>query len=123
VPTGSRMTCEDEQRMSHEKVLEFTAVTSSGQAFDINFPLHEHTRSDKEVSDLLTSLLDSISAFTTSSHAISDGDILQALAMSLAIRARLVDETGDTSRPLLHELIDTAVDAARDARAYRAARA
>lgn len=109
--------------MSHEKVLEFTAVTSSGQAFDISFPLHEHTRSDRGVSDLLASLLDTISACTTTTRSISDGDILQALAMSLAIRARMVDETGNTSRPLLHELIDTAVDAARDARAYRAARA
>ena len=109
--------------MLNDKVLEFTAVTSSGQAFDINFPLHEHTRSDMGVSDLLTSLLDSISTFTTTTHAISDGDILQALAMSLAVRARMVDETGNTSRPLLHELIDTAVDAARDARVYRAARA
>jgi hypothetical protein len=109
--------------MRHDKLLEFTAVTSSGQAFDIRFPLHEHTRSDEGVSDLLTALLDSISSFTTTTHAISDGDILQALAMSLAVRARMVDETGDTSRPLLHELVDSAVDAASDARAYQAARA
>ncbi len=106
-----------------KKILQFTAVTSSGRAFDIGFPLHEHTRSDQGVSDLLTALLDSISAFTTTTHAISDGDILQALAMSLAVRARMIDETGSTSRQLLHELIDVAADASRDARVHQAARA
>ena len=107
----------------YDKVLAFTAVTSSGRAFDIHFPLHEHTRSDQGVSDLLTSLLDSISAFTTGSDAISDGDILQALVMALAVRARMIDETGNTSRQLLHELVDVAVDAASGAHTYRAARA
>lgn len=108
---------------SYDKVLEFTAITSSGRAFDINFPLHVHTRSDKGVSELLTALLDSISDFTTRSAPVSDGDILQALAMSLAVRARMVDETGETSRQLLHELIDVAVDATCDAQVYQAARA
>jgi hypothetical protein len=109
--------------MRHDKLLAFTAVTSSGEAFDIRFPLHEHTRSDESVSELLTAVLDSISSFTSTTHGISDGDILQALSMSLAVRARMVDETGDTSRPLLHELVDTAVDATCHARAYQAARA
>ena len=39
---------------NYDKILEFTAVTSSGRAFDINFPLHEHTRSARGVSDLVT---------------------------------------------------------------------
>lgn len=108
---------------SYPRSLQYTAVTSSGRVFEFDFPLHQHTRSDKSVSDLLTSLLECTSTFTNGDHAMSDGDILQALVMGLAVRARMVDETGDTSRQLLHELVDIAIDATSEARVYQAARA
>jgi len=42
--------------------LPYTAVTSAGEAFDIQFPLHSETRSAEAVADLLTSVLGAISA-------------------------------------------------------------
>ncbi len=42
-------------------ILSFTAVTSGGVAYDVEFPLHPLTRSTQGVSDLLTALLETIS--------------------------------------------------------------
>lgn len=44
-----------------QQILQFVAVTSSGRAFDIDFPLHPQTQSAPAVSDLVTRLLDTIS--------------------------------------------------------------
>ncbi len=105
-------------------VLDFTAVTSGGQAFDIKFPLHAETRSGETVANLVSALLETISRATEEEASkLSDGDILQALAMTLAVRARIHDPQLQLTRVLAHELTETAMDAARDAVAYRAARA
>jgi hypothetical protein len=104
-------------------VLGFTAVTSGGDAYDIAFPLHPETRSGQAVSDVVSAALEAISGTLEQHGDLSDGDILQGLAMTMAIRARLVDASPDTSRRLMHELVERAFDAARDAESYPAARA
>ena len=102
--------------------LTYSAVTSGGRAFDIEFPLHPETRSHEAVSEMLTSLLETLSKTVESRKDVSDGDVLQALAMTLAIRGRMVDASPETLRSLVAQLFETAFDAAESARIYTAAR-
>lgn len=103
--------------------LSFTAVTSGGQAFDIDFPLHPATRSADGVADLLADMLASLSHHLEDQHALSDGDVLQALAMLLAIRARMTSPNAEAIEALVIQLFRDAHDAVCRASSYRAGRA
>ena len=105
------------------KTLLFTALTSGGRAFDVNFPLHPQTRSAEAVSEMITSLLESLSQQVEGRQDVSDGDILQALAMTLAVRARMVDADAHSTLALINELVEAAHRAAHEATPYEAARA
>lgn len=103
--------------------LDYTAVTSGGRALDIRFPLHPETQAHSHVSDMLSNTLDAINAEVQGGQEISDGDVLQALAMALAVRARMIDAPPATCLRLMHELVDGAYAAALQAKVYSAARA
>ena len=105
------------------KALVFTALTSGGQAFDVNFPLHPQTRSAEAVSEMITALLAALSQKVGGRQDVSDGDVLQALAMTLAVRARMVDADGHSTLALVNELLESAHRAAQEATTYEAARA
>ncbi len=105
------------------KTVTFTAVTSGGRALDIDFPLHRETRSSDGVSAMATALLDAITRTLESSKGMSDGDLLQSLAMTLAIRARMLDVPPESARTLVFELVESALQAARSARTYAVGRA
>ena len=105
-----------------DQQLQFVAVTSGGRAFDIEFPLHPQTRSPETVSDLVTRLLGAISDVTGGGD-VSDGDILQALAMTSAIRGRMIDARPDDVVGLQQALYECAWDAVSAAASYPAARA
>jgi len=107
-------------------VLEFTALTDSGRALDIAFPLHPQSGSPEAVAGLITALLQGVSAQVAQHADLSAGDVLQALAMTMAIRGRLMDDgsdAGEQLRQLQHELLDVAQEAVREAREYRSGRA
>ena len=114
IPTGTVM---------HREILQFVAVTESGQAFDIDFPLHPETRSGQSVSDLMTRLLEVISTHVQDSGEVSDGDILQALAMTAAIRGRMLGGESAVVGDLTRQLYDDAWRAVGAARDYAAGRA
>lgn len=102
--------------------LPYTAVTGAGEAYDIQFPLHSETRSAQAVADLLTGVLGAISARVEAGRDVSDGDVLQALAMAMAVRARMVSVPPKTSLNLMHGLVDSSFAATLDAARYQAAR-
>ncbi|TCS71711.1 hypothetical protein EDC61_10854 [Sulfuritortus calidifontis] len=104
-------------------ILSFTAISASGQAYDIDFPLHPQTRSAQAVSDLLGAVLDAISRRAQDGRDLSDGDVLQALAMALAIRARMVGGSAESAAALVSELCDSAFTAAYAAAPYATGRA
>ena len=104
------------------QAMQFVAVTSGGTAYDIEFPLHPQTRSPEAVSELVTALLAAVSA-QTGNGVVSDGDILQALAMTSAIRGRMIDGKAQAIAGLSHELFDTAWEAVQAASSFKAARA
>lgn len=107
--------------------LSYTAVTRQGEAYDIHFPLHPETRSPDMVSGILTRTLAAITTEVdtqaTAGGGVSDGDILQSLAMAMAVRARLVDAPPAVSVRLMHGLVDQAFAATLDASSYRAGQA
>jgi len=105
------------------KRLAYTAVTSSGLAYEIRFPLHQETRSQEAVADMMSAILETVSVKLADHATVSDGDVLQALAMTMAIRARLVDATPAVSLRLMHGLIDQAFAAALNADEFAAGRA
>jgi len=109
-------------KVAHE-VLQFVALTSGGRAFDIEFPLHPQTQSAAAVSDLVTRLLDIISELAKDRTDVSDGDILQALAMTSAIRGRMLDADQAEIAELNRFLQDLAWQAVSAASSYAAARA
>lgn len=103
--------------------LTFTAITSGGVAYDIHFPLHPQTRSAQGVSELITALLETVSRVVNDCRELSDGYVLQALCLTLAVRARMVGALPDSTRELVIELFDAAYEAARAAPPYGAGRA
>ena len=105
------------------QILQFVAVTEGGRAYDIAFPLHPETRSGQSVSDLVTRLLEVISAHVQGDGDVGDGDILQALAMTAAIRGRMVDGEPEVLQGLTRQLYDDAWNAASAAQDYPAGRA
>jgi hypothetical protein len=105
------------------RTLAITAVTASGRAYDIDFPLHPETRSAEGVGALVTDLLDCLSRGLAARREVSDGDVLQALAMTLAVRARMLGADPESTTELVRALFDTAYAAARAAPAYASGRA
>lgn len=102
--------------------LKYTAVASSGRAFEMDFPLHPDTRSGDDVSDMMTALLQALSSTLEARQEVSDGDVLQALAMTMAVRSRVIDVDPEVVQRLSHALLDSAFDAAREAHSYDAPR-
>lgn len=78
------------------KRLPYRATTASGNQFDFDFPLHPETGSAVHVSNLLDSVLATLDREIRQLGPMSNGDVLQALAMALAVRTRILP--GDPQR-------------------------
>ncbi len=94
-----------------EKTLPFTAV-QPGFAKQINFPLHPETVDGIRVGGMLEALLRALSREITANGRVSDGDVLQALCMTLAIRMHMVEAPIGTVQQVVAQLLehaDTAV--------------
>lgn len=105
------------------QTLAITAVTASGSAYDIDFPLHPETRSAEGVGALVTDLPGCLSMTLAGRRDVSDGDVLQALAMTLAVRARMLGASPQSTSELVRELFETAYAGARAAAPYASGRA
>ena len=73
------------------KKLPYTAVTASGDHISFLFPLHPLTESPERVAGLSTRVRDAIDQADQRDGRASDGDIIQALRMALAVRSRMVE--------------------------------
>jgi hypothetical protein len=105
------------------KSVSYTVVTNNGRAFDVSLPLHLQTRSETGVAQMVTELLATLSSYLGSNRNVSDGDVLQALAITLAIRARMLSATQESTASLIEDLFGTAYAAARAAPPYIVGRA
>lgn len=97
--------------MRDSRTLPFRATTESGKRLDIEFPLHPGTEEVVRVNQLVTAVLDALDRDLKLAGQTSNGDILQALAMVTAIRARLLPGDFGQAQSLVAELLATAMDA------------
>lgn len=72
------------------KRLPYRATTTSGNQFDFEFPLHPETGSAVHVANLLDAVLATLDREIRQAGAMSNGDVLQAIAMALAVRTRML---------------------------------
>ena len=95
--------------------LPYRAVAASGRNFDIAFPLHPETAARADVADLLTVVLHALDRHIRNRPALGNGDVLQALAMAMAVRTLPIPAPVTVVGPLALDLLATALDAAERA--------
>lgn len=91
--------------------LPFTARTATGDTLDIEFPLHPETRDAVRVDQLVSALLEVIDKDLAVAGETGNGDVLQAVAMTMAIRAGIIHAPHETVERLSKQLLRTALDA------------
>lgn len=70
--------------------LPYRAVTSSGSVIDVAFELHPETVSSGRVGEVLSAILNALDAQVEGGRTAANGDVLQAVAMALALRAEML---------------------------------
>lgn len=95
--------------------LPYRVETATGDVIDIDFPLHADTGSPMRVNQMLTAVLDTLDRDIKVCGETANGDVLQALAMALAVRARMIHAPGEVTAQLADGLLKTASAAANRA--------
>jgi len=91
--------------------LPYSVVTDTGDTFDIAFPLSEHTQDRVRVHQLLTTIMNALASDLKVMGEVSNGDILQAATMAVAIRARMIHAPEETLRSIVADLMQTSLEA------------
>ncbi len=91
------------------KRLPYKAKTASGNEFDFEFPLHANTDSAVNVANLLSSVLATLDREIGHIGRVGNGDVLQALAMALAVRTRMLSGDEAMLNGLAAELVEAAL--------------
>lgn len=95
--------------------LPFTAH-SQGRILDIDFPLHALTGDAGNVGAMLEDIMAALTQrIEADGSDVSDGDVLQALTMALAIRMHMVKAPPAAVRQLVAEALEWADDAVEEA--------
>jgi hypothetical protein len=97
------------------KRLPYRVQTQTGDVFEIEFPLHADTRDAVRVDQLVTGILQAVDRDFAIASEMSNGDVLQALAMAMAIRARMIYAPNGITERLAGNLLTKALDAAAGA--------
>ena len=92
-------------------MLPYQLLTEFGEELDIDFPLHEQTVSAIDVAQILTAVLEAVDNELQIMDDPSNGDVLQAMAMALAIRTRIVPVPFDVAKELGIELAQVSLNA------------
>ncbi len=99
------------------KKLPYRAETGTGTIFEIEFPLHRETGDAVRVAQLVSHVLDAVDKDIAVAGETSNGDVLQALAMAIAIRAEMIHApratTGDLAKRLLSDALAAMAESAR----------
>lgn len=98
--------------------LPYRVETATGDVIDVTFALDDETASAMRVNQMLTAVLDALDRDIKVCGDTANGDVLQALAMALAVRARMIHAPTDVTARLAEDLLRRANEAA--ARAERA---
>lgn len=100
------------------KLMPYRLTTEFGEEVQVDFPLHEQTESAVRVAQLLTAVLGTVDRELKLYGDVGNGDLLQALAMALALRARVVPVPFDVSREVCAELTQSALAAVAQSAFY-----
>jgi len=92
--------------------LPYDVTTATGEKIAFEFPLHAETRSAMRVSQLLTAVLGVVDRELRVLGNTANGDVMQALAMALAVRTAMLHAPYSVGRQLATELAATALAAA-----------
>ena len=92
------------------RTLPYKVTTATGNQLEFEFPLHPQTVSPVQVSQLLTAVLAALDREIKLLGQVGNGDLLQALAMALAARSRMLGG-GEPVEKLSRELLDAALSA------------
>ena len=85
-------------------------TTAMGDKFSFNFKLNEYTADPIKVSNLLSSVLATLDNEIKLLGETSNGDVLQGLAMALAIRSKIIHGADDTTQRLVKSLVKEALE-------------
>ncbi len=96
--------------------LPYRVETATGDVLDITFPLHDDTGSAMRVDQMLSAILATLDQDINLCGETANGDVLQALAMALAIRARMIHAPTEMTAGLAQQLLASASAAAGDAK-------
>ena len=102
------------------KKLPYRAQTATGDTLNIEFPLHAETESPVKVSQLLTAVLETIDKEVAVAGPMANGDVLQALAMAVAIRSRMIHAPSEVTSDLARTVTTYALGATTNAKISRA---
>ena len=91
-------------------------TTAMGDKFSFNFKLNEHTADPIKVSNLLSSVLATLDNEIKLLGETSNGDVLQGLAMALAIRSKIIHGADDSTPRLVKSLVNDAIESLDDTR-------
>lgn len=92
----------------------YAITTDTADKFEFSFPLHPSTSSALRVHQLLEMLIDQLSRDVREIET-ANGDVLQALAMAIAVRSRMIGADPAVTARLASELVETALAAAAEA--------
>ena len=105
-------TVSSEEILVNKKItrLPVDVTTAMGDKFSFNFKLNEHTADPIKVSNLLSSVLATLDNEIKLLGETSNGDVLQGLAMALAIRSKIIHGADDTTPSLVKSLVNDALE-------------
>jgi|TARA_B100002019_G_scaffold280014_1_gene282495 hypothetical protein len=105
-------TVSSEEILVNKKItrLPVDVTTAMGDKFSFNFKLNEHTADPIKVSNLLSSVLATLDNEIKLLGETSNGDVLQGLAMALAIRSKIIHGADDTTPGLVKSLVNDALE-------------
>lgn len=99
----------DDPRPPRTRRLPYRATTATGNQFDFEFELHPETASAVQVANVLGEVLGAVDREIKLQGQIGNGDVLQALCMAVAVRARMLGGNAETIDTLSRELLNTAL--------------
>ena len=98
------------------KHLPYEVKTATGEIIAFEFLLHDETQSGMRVSQLLDAVLGTLDRELRVLGNTANGDVMQALAMALAVRTAMLHAPFDVGRQLALDLATTALAAAEYSR-------
>lgn len=101
------------------KTLPYRAVTSSGAVIDCQFELHPETVSAGDVARLVGAVLDALDVNIEGRPPLSNGDVLQAVAMALALRTEMLAASRGMKDALARDVVERALRSVADAKYTR----